>query len=342
MTDLTKLSRRTFMVMPLALAACQPGAEEFDIVGATMGTTYRVVAADPSGRVDQAAMRGAIDTALANVNRTMSNWDETSEISRFNAMRGTEAITVSAELAEVMQAAEAVHAASAGRFDTTMGPVIELWGFGAPRASGIPGDAAIEAARARAGHAHTLAVGDGTLRKKLPEAQVYLAAIGKGYGADAVARAIEGFGIRDYMVEIGGDLYVSGRNPDGLEWRIGIEMPAAGTRDVLEVVSVSDLGLASSGDYRNYFERDGQRFSHLLDPTTGRPVTHETAAVTVLAENAMMADAWATALHVLGTEAGMEIAEARGLAALFVERDGAARGFRTRASSAFTARTGLG
>ena len=140
----------------------------------------------------------------------------------------------------------------------------------------------------------------GTVEKTNSDAQVYLAGIGKGYGADHVGRAIEALGITDYLVEIGGDLYTAGRNPEGLPWQIGIEAPNIADRRVLEVVGVSGLGLASSGDYRNYFEEDGQRYSHLVDPATGRPVTHKTASATVLAENAMLADAWSTAMLILG------------------------------------------
>ncbi|MEM1300180.1 MAG: FAD:protein FMN transferase [Pseudomonadota bacterium] len=341
MTDLTRLSRRSFMVMPLALAACRLGEDSFRVGGSTMGTSYNVVAANVPGRVRETDLRAAVDTALNAVNRQMSNWDPNSEISKFNAHMDTDPVSVSPELAEVMEAAETVHAASGARFDTTVGPLIELWGFGAPGAAPLPGESDIAAAQSRSGHANTLEVGPGTLRKRQPEAQVYLAAIGKGYGADQVGRALESLGITDYMVEIGGDLYASGRNTDGLTWQIGIETPAANRRDVLKVVGVSDLGLASSGDYRNFFQQDGQRFSHIVDPRTGRPVTHKTASATVLAENAMLADAWATAFHTMGREEGMAVGEDLGLAVLFTERVGGADapGFRMTASSRFKALT---
>ena len=122
------------------------------------------------------------------------------------------------------------------------------------------------------------------------------------------------------MVEIGGDLYVSGRNADGLDWQIGIETPDALNRQAYQVASVSNLGMATSGDYRNYFEQDGKRYSHIIDARTGRPITHRTASVTVLAESAMLADAWATALLVHGTQRGLEIANQRDLAVLFIDR----------------------
>ncbi|MEM6440726.1 MAG: FAD:protein FMN transferase [Pseudomonadota bacterium] len=342
--DPAALTRRSFMILPapLALAACASGPATHEVSGLTMGTTYRVVAVDHDRRLDQAAIAKAVDGALTEVNAGMSNWDPSSEISRFNALTTDAPVQVSAALAEVMQAAETVHAASGGRFDTSMGPLIELWGFGAPGAGAMPSDAQIEAARARSGHVNTLEVGQGALRKRRPDAQIYLAAIGKGYGADRVGRALGALGLRDYMVEIGGDLYAAGRNPDGLRWRIGIETPALGAPGLLKAVSASDMGLASSGGYRNWLERDGKRFSHMIDPVTGRPVEHDTAAVTVLAENAMLADAWATALHVMGRDEGLALAERLDLAALFTQAEagpGGAR-FRSTATARFDALTG--
>lgn len=341
MADFTSFSRRSVLAMPLMLMACKPGDPIFEITGLTMGTTFNVVAADPSRKLREEEVQRAISAALTNVNAQMSNWDAGSEISRFNARASDEAVTLSPELAEVMNAAEAVYRASEGRFDTTMGPLIELWGFGAAGARALPTEAAILEAQARSGHDNTLKLGGNAMVKTQADTQVYLAAIGKGYGADAVGRALEGLGIRDYMIEIGGDLYASGKNPDGQPWQIGIETPDAANRAILDVIGVSNMGLASSGDYRNYFERDGQRYSHVIDPATGHPITHRTASATVLAENAMLADAWATAMLILGQERGMDIAEAQNLAVLFVERDAEARElrFNSRASSAFVAKT---
>ncbi len=286
-----------------------------------MGTTYSVVARDTSRDLTRGDLQTAIDTALAQVNAQMSNWDANSEISRFNAQGSTAPVQVSAELAEVMAAADQVNGASLGRFDTTIGPLIELWGFGATgQRADAPAEAEIAAAAARAGHGNTLNIADGALQKQQADAQVYLAAIGKGYGADRVGKALESLGITDYMIEIGGDLYASGRNPDGLPWQIGVETPESGARGLMDVVGVSNLGVASSGDYRNYFEVDGQRFSHVLDPVTGRPITHRTASATVLAENAMLADAWATAMLTLGRARGLEVAQQHDIAVMFIDR----------------------
>ncbi|WP_246149746.1 FAD:protein FMN transferase [Tritonibacter litoralis] len=302
-----------------------------------MGTTYNVVAIDHSNKLKESDVKTAISEALATVNASMSNWDQTSEISRINAEKTDRMTTLSPELAQVMEAAAFVNQASGGRFDTTVGPLIELWGFGAPGAQSMPSEGAVADARAKSGHENTLRIGAGTLQKTQADAQIYLAAIGKGYGADHVGRALEQLGVNDYLVEIGGDLYAAGRNPDGLPWQIGIEAPNAADRGVLGVVGLSGLGLASSGDYRNYFEVDGQRYSHLIDPATGRPVDHKTASATVLAENAMLADAWSTAMLILGRERGLEVAAQHGIAVQFAERDPSvtALQFKTYASEAF-------
>lgn len=321
MSSLTTFSRRAFLVMPFALAACYNRTQVIELVGQTMGTTYKVVAVDHKNVVDKAEVEMRISAALADVNKAMSNWDDSSEISRINAAPAGARADMSQELAQVMNAAADVNAASQGRFDTTMGPLIELWGFGAPGQTALPSEAAIAAAQAKSGHANSLLLTGQNVEKTREDAQVYLAGIGKGYGADHVGRALEDLGLSDYMVEIGGDLYASGRNPEGMAWQIGIESPDPLARGVMGVVGVSGMGLASSGDYRNYFEADGQRFSHLIDPVTGRPVDHNTASATVLADNAMLADAWSTAMLILGRERGLEVAEQHHIAVHFVDRN---------------------
>ncbi|MFS4436629.1 FAD:protein FMN transferase [Paracoccaceae bacterium GXU_MW_L88] len=333
-------SRRTFLAMPLALAACKKGWSVLELSGLTMGTTYNVIAVDHSKDVAKADLQAAVNTRLAAVNTQMSNWDSGSEISKFNASTGASPMRVSPELAHVMKAAQDVNMASDGRFDVTVGPLIDLWGFGAGQTrSTMPTDAEIADAMACCGQAESLRVSDSALQKLNPNAEIYLSAIGKGFGVDQVARAMKDFGIKDYMVEIGGDLYTAGKNPDGQPWHIGIETPEAYDRNVQQVVDLSNLGMATSGDYRNFFDYEGQRYSHIIDATTGRPVTHSTASVTVLAENAMLADAWATALLVMGRDRGLEVANQRNLAALFIDRSdaNAHNGFTTSASDQFTA-----
>ncbi|AKO99050.1 Thiamin biosynthesis lipoprotein ApbE (plasmid) [Marinovum algicola DG 898] len=338
MSDPLLLTRRSVFAMPLFLMACKKGWSVLELTGLTMGTGYSIIAVDHSRNVDQAELQTAVDAALDRVNVQMSNWDAGSEISRFNAAAQGESLNVSPELAQVMQAAQDVHAASEGGFDVTAGALIDLWGFGAGQSRrDMPAESEIAEAMACCGQARSVDLQGSQLTKLTPGAEVYLSSIGKGFGVDQVAKAMAGFGITDYMVEIGGDLYASGRNPDGQPWQIGIETPQAYDRGISQVVGLSGMGMATSGDYRNYYDVDGQRFSHIIDATTGRPVTHDTASVTVLTDTAMLADAWATALLVLGRERGLEIAEREGIAALFIDRG--ADGFVTTASKRFATAT---
>ena len=302
------------------LAACKSEDEVLKFFGLTMGTQYNVIVVPAGQRLDRDAIAAAIDTALAEVDAEMSNWNAASEISRVNAA-GTEALALSPALATVLQAAQDVHLGSDGRFDVTVGPLIDLWGFGAGAAEPhIPSEADIAAALARTGQARVMTLDGGSVQKSVPAAEIYLSAIGKGHGVDRVAEAIRAFGVTDFMVEIGGDLYAAGRNPAGTPWQIGIESPVAGDRALHQVADLSGMGMATSGDYRNFFEVDGQRYSHIIDPATGRPILHDTVSATVMAENAMLADAWATAMLVLGRARGLEIAEDLGLAVAFIER----------------------
>lgn len=339
------MPRWFLLVLILLVPGCWITSEpqEVRLAGQTMGTSYHIVAIGTD--LDQDALAAAVQDALAAVNAKMSNWDPDSEVSRFSASHSTAPMAVSPEFTHVMAAANEVHRLSGGKFDVTLGPLVELWGFGPRKPEDpVPAAAEITDALAGVGQARLLRLDAkaGTLAKTAPAAGINLSAIAKGYGVDAVAAALQRLGVENYMVEIGGDLAASGENAKGEPWRIGIEKPDAAAQTVQLVVPLSDLGLATSGDYRNYFERDGVRFSHILDPVSGRPVTHRTASVTVIAANAMLADAWATAMLVLGRESGLEVAEAQNLAVLFIDRDVQAgeNAYMTAASSAFTALTG--
>lgn len=336
MVSSIKLSRRSFILSSLALAACKPGSAVLKLSGNTMGTNYSVIALDNGQNVDNAALQKAITNSLSSVNVQMSNWDATSEVSRFNAAGANSPVAVSPQLVQVVEAALDINTASEGQFDISLGSVIETWGFGANTHGydAEPDAALLAAALATTGTSGGLRVENGALLKSNPDTQIYLSSIGKGFGVDQVANTLKGFGLTNFMIEIGGDLYVAGRNSEGQPWQIGIESPDALSRQTHQVAQISDLGMATSGDYRNYFENDGVRYSHIIDAKTGRPITHTTASVTVLAENTMLADAWATALLVHGTNRGLEMANDLGLAALFIDRD-AQNGFVTSTSESF-------
>lgn len=319
---MTALSRRSFIFMALAVAACKRGAADVLLNGQTMGTTYTVVAVEPRDGLDQSALQGAIDKALADVDQKMSNWNGSSEISQINNLKAKRPFPLSADMSTLLHTAREVHQATDGQFDLTLGPLIDLWGFGVQKPTGqIPQDADVSKALLTVGQSQAIILENRTLTKSHSKTAMYLSAIGKGFGVDRLGETLRSFGVTDFMVEIGGDIVTSGANAEGLPWQIAIEKPDALQRSFLKILGVSDLGMATSGDYRNYFEQDGIRYSHILDASTGRPVTHQTASVTVLTQNAMLADAWATALLVLGRERGMEIAKRQKLAALFIDRE---------------------
>ncbi|WP_421703146.1 FAD:protein FMN transferase [Aliiroseovarius sp.] len=338
--------RRLILLAPLVfLAAClfDKDPETVRLSGETMGTTFNITAIGDD--LDEEALATRVNAALAAVNASMSNWDPNSEVSLFAKSDNTDPQPVSAEFAKVIAAANEVHSQSGGMFDVTLGPLIQLWGFGSREpADPIPADADIAAAMEAIGQTRLLTLDEGalTLAKGRPDTQVFLAAIAKGYGIDAVAAELTAAGINNYMVEIGGDLVTKGTNPEGKPWSIGVETPEPGVQGSIElVVPVSDMGMATSGDYRNFFTHEGQRYSHIIDPTTGRPITHLTTSVTVLAEDAMMADAWATAMLVLGAERGLEVAADHDIAVFFISRGapGGDETYITSQSAAFTAAT---
>ncbi|WP_171101954.1 FAD:protein FMN transferase [Ruegeria sp. HKCCD7255] len=299
--------------------------KEPDVVrlsGETMGTTFNIVAIGED--LDQDALAADVQATLDRVNGKMSNWDPNSEVSTFSASSSTDPVQVSDEFALVLAAANEVHSKSGGTFDVTLGPLIELWGFGPRKPEDpVPSDADIQAALDAVGQDRLLTLDSqaGTLAKSDAGVGINLSAIAKGYGIDAVAATLADAGIEDYMVEIGGDLVAKGENDKGESWRIGVEKPETGTQAIQLVVPLNDRGMATSGDYKNFFVQDGIRYSHIIDATTGRPITHHTTSVTVLAENAMMADAWATAMLALGQERGLDLAEQHKLAVFFISRD---------------------
>ncbi|PID35935.1 MAG: thiamine biosynthesis protein ApbE [Rhodobacterales bacterium] len=308
--------------------------------GKAMGTTYNIVAIGEE--LDESVLAAEVDKVLASMNDSLSNWNPNSEVSRFSKSESLAPQPISDDFLAVMAGANEVHERSGGAFDVTLGPVIVLWGFGDREPTDpIPSDEAIAAALAEVGQTRLLTLDPTakTLTKNQPNVNVYVAAIAKGYGIDRIAAALAAKGAEHYMVEIGGDLVTRGVNEKGEPWRIGIETPEPGMQEAIEkIIPVSNLGMATSGDYRNFFEQDGKRYSHIIDATTGRPITHATTSVTVLAEDAMMADAWATAMLALGAERGMEIAKTYNLAVYFISRDvnGGEGAYTSAASPRFT------
>jgi thiamine biosynthesis lipoprotein len=244
-------------------------------------------------------------------------------------------LPISEEFHEVLRESLEIHGLSDGSFDITVAPLLAAWGFG-PRAQGprVPDQAELEALATRLGSAG-LELGAGPLRvRKLGERELELSAIAPGYAVDLIARRFIARGVADFMIEVGGELRTAGRNPDGAPWRIGIERPDAPPGTPQITVMLSGQSVSTSGDYREFFEVDGRRYSHVLDPRSLRPVEHGLASVTVLAPDCMRADALSTALMVLGPDRGMALAEREGLPVYMLIR--AEGGLQARSSTHFS------
>ena len=304
------------------LAACsQP--EDWMIQGSAMGTSYTIRISHPPADLSQDELATMLAAEIERVEALMSTYRPESELSQFNRSDSTDWVHVSDDTAIVVEAAQEISRKTNGAFDITVGPLVDIWGFG-PRmdVNGRPSDEEIAQALSHVGYQKLEVRHEPpALRKSDPLLHVDLSAIAKGYGVDQAAQVLIDQGIEDYMVEIGGDLKAAGYNHEGNPWRIAVERPIPGDRALLEVVAVEDMAIATSGDYRNFFMQDSVLYSHTLDSRTGRPVTHKIASVSVRARSAMLADGWATALLAMG-EKGLEIAAEQEIAALMVERDG--------------------
>jgi thiamine biosynthesis lipoprotein len=287
-----------------------------------MGTYYRVTFV-PRGRPPALAnLHAQVRAVLDEVEARMSTYRPESELSRFNSSRSTEWFAVSAHTAQVVALAVDVGNRSGGRYDVTIGPLVNLWSFGPDRRSARPpSDEELGQAQARVG-LERLEVRSNppALRKTQPELYVDLASVAKGFGVDQVAALLDQCPVRDYCVDIGGEVRVRGRNLRRAPWQIAIERPIPGESSMARLVALKDRAMATSGDYRNYFEDQGTRYGHILDRRTGRPVENALGSVTVVGDSCAAADAWATALFVAGPEEGYQLAIRHGLAALFVAR----------------------
>jgi len=289
--------------------------------GTGLGTTWSVkIAGDLTADQEEAAAR-EVARRIERVDEAMSTWRPDSELSRFNRYRETTPFPLSPDVLANFEIALETSAASGGALDVTVGPLVDAWGFGSAGRSQGPDDATLARLRAHTGYRKLhLDLAAGTLSKDDPEIACDLSAVAKGYAVDEVARGLEALGHGAFLVEIGGELRARGERPGGGPWRVAIEAPDATVRRVHRVVALHDMAMATSGDYRNYYERDGRRISHTIDPRTGRPITHRLASVTVLHREAARADAWATALDVLGPDEGYAVALREGLAAYLIER----------------------
>lgn len=287
-----------------------------------MGTSYSVTV--PTATQGQDAIGAAVRQALDRVDTLMSTYRADSEVSRFNRHESVEPFPVSAETHAVLATAQELSATTGGAFDITVGPLVDVWGFGPREISEPPTEETVRRLLERTGWRKlVLDPQDQAVRKIVPQLRIDLSAVAKGYAVDLVADALERLGYRRYLVEVGGELRAAGSRADGTPWRVGVESPESSGRGVQRILQITDTAVATSGNYRNFREADGQRYGHVLDPRTGRPTTNQVLSATVLHPSAMHADALATALLVLGESEGTDLAEREELAVLLlVARDG--------------------
>lgn len=294
------------------------------------------VAALPSG-MSRNELQQQLQAVLDDTNRVLSTYQPDTELMRFNRAPVGSWVPVSPTLFRAVATAQQVSKLSDGAYDVTVAPLVNLWGFGPEaRPEKVPDERAIQAARARVGWQHVALDSKTPALKRVRDVSLDLSSLGEGLGADRMAEWLEQHGVHDYMSAVAGSIRVSGKRPGGKPWVLAIETPDASGQPQ-RVLAMQDRAMSTSGSYRNYFERDGQRYSHTIDPATGRPITHRGVSVTVVAaagEDDTYADALATAFNVLGPDAGLELAEKQKLAVFYIEKDGA--GFRERWSSAFT------
>ena len=285
-------------------------AEELLLSGNTMGTTYHIKVVAESNE-EAHALQPRIDQRLSQLNQSMSTYRFDSEISRFNRLQSSDAkFEVSPDFLAVMLAADAVYRLTDGCWDGTVNPLIDLWGFGpSGRIDKVPSAQAIAEALRNVGFDQIEVSAKGFLKKHRPEVTIDLASIAKGYGVDQIARLIEASGYRNYLVEIGGEVYASGRRLGGKKWRVGINQPRknAPVDAVYQSLELEDQAMATSGDYRNFEVIEGRTYSHIIDPHSGYPIDHGVVSTSVVAPNCTLADGLATALMVMAPEKGIAL-----------------------------------
>ena len=299
-----------FILIILLVAAISEAKREHVIRGRTMGTTYSVkVVTGDLVRIE--GVKEKIDERLAEINRSMSTYRKDSEISRFNRLKIIgQKFKISNDFFKVMKAGQKIHRLSSGAWDGTVNPLVDLWGFGrSGRQNKIPPQSEIAALLSDIGFENIEVLSPGFLVKRRAAVTVDLSSIAKGYGVDEVATLLRNLGYENYLVEIGGEIFATGHRKDSTRWRIGINRPRADAAfdAVYKVVELSNQGFATSGDYRNFFEIDGVRYSHIIDPRTGFPVLNRVVSASIISGTCALADGLATAVMVMGAKKGLEL-----------------------------------
>lgn len=307
----------------ISLVGCSTqNSEEIVINGFTMGTTYSIKLVEHQElQIEAELLKADVDEALVKVNALMSTYDPNSELSRLNKTPAKVPFQISPQTELVIKEAIRISELSNGVLDITVGPLVNLWGFGPDKKPAkTPSPQALANIREYVG-LDKFVLADSRVTKLNDNVYIDLSTIAKGYGVDVVAGILEARGIRAYLVEIGGEMRLKGKKLSGKDWNIAIEKPVNNERAIQQLISIGDNAIATSGDYRNYYEYDGKRYSHLINPNTGYPIDHNLVSVSVVHPSSMTADGLATALIVMGFNEAKELVEANDIAVLMITKE---------------------
>lgn len=307
------------------LAGCSKTPELTKIQGPAQGTTYNLTFELPADNTTPVAdIEKAVNDELARIDKALSNYRDDSAIEEFNAQKTTEVLPAEAELVALIEQARKIHAASHGCYDLTIKPLFDLWGFKKDEFS-PPTAEDLSSTLTQVGLDKLETVDATHLRKQVADLRIDVSSIGQGYAVARIVGVLEQFNINNYLVEIGGELQINGKKPDGEPWRIAVEKPLPNERKLHKIASFdtgASMALMTSGTYRHFFDSEGKRYSHILDARTGKPVEHNTVSVTLFYPDATLADAWSTALLCLGSKDGLKVANAQNIPVLFIDQNG--------------------
>lgn len=321
-----KLSNLLYCWLLIWLMGCSP--QLLELHGPTMGTSYTVKIAHLPNSITEVELSRGVAAILEQLHTAMTTYSTTSEIARFNANQSIDWFPVSSDVCKIVAEAQRISRLSNGAFDITVAPIVNLWGFGpSPQRTTPPSTIEIQTALQKVGYKHLYVRCEEpelppALRKDRTDISIDLSAIAQGYGADRVADYLDELQIKHYLVDVGGEMRGRGVNAQGMLWRIGIEQPVINERQVQRIIQIKDCAVATSGTYRNFFEANGKRYAHIIDPSTGSPIAHSLVSVTIVTQSATIADAWATAISVLGPERGFELLLREKIAALLIVQEG--------------------
>lgn len=310
------------VVLASVLSACDKSPKVQKISGFAQGTTYNVSYITTDATPDQKALTDEINQELDKIDVVFSNYRDDSVIEKFNENKTDYPQTVDPELVALIEKARTVYQASNGCYDLTVKPLFDLWGFKRDVFS-PPTDDALAVTLSTIGMNYLYKIDDHQLRKGFPQMRVDVSSIGQGYAVGRIANLLESHEIENYLVEIGGELKTKGAKPNNEPWKIALEKPLPNERKIHKIVTFTSgkpLSLMTSGTYRHYFDKDGKRYSHVLDARTGKPVEHDTVSVALIHPDPSTADAWSTALLCLGSQEGLKIANQQNLAVLFIDQ----------------------